>query len=194
GAQVIDRALHAASAANPATASHPGAVRGSGAGPTSASASTTSQATSAPISRGSVKKAPEKKARTVGPASSKAAARASTARRIRGRLTRPPELNASYAARNFRTRTISSSLNERFQSLLQFTALPRARRSTSPTPAAASSRAAATPSTVGRAAIRFGEIAVRASGVLFSKLFVTVSIPADAISIGTRLRRRLHLP
>ena len=35
--------------------------------------------------------------------------------------------------------------------------------------------------------MRFGEIAASASGVLFSNAFVTVSIPADAISIGTRL-------
>ena len=33
----------------------------------------------------------------------------------------------------------------------------------------------------------FGEIALIASAVLFSKLLVTVSIPAEAISIGTRL-------
>ena len=43
------------------------------------------------------------------------------------------------------------------------------------------------PSTPGSAAIRLGDIAVSAAAVLFSKLFVTVSIPAAAISIGTRL-------
>ena len=37
---------------------------------------------------------------------------------------------------------------------------------------------------LGRAAIRFGEIAPRRSTVLVSKVLVTVSIPADAISIG----------
>ncbi len=42
-------------------------------------------------------------------------------------------------------------------------------------------------STPGSAASRFGEIAASASAVLFSNVFVTVSIPADAISIGTRL-------
>ncbi len=34
---------------------------------------------------------------------------------------------------------------------------------------------------------RFDEIASIASAVLFSKVLVTVSMPADAISIGTRL-------
>ena len=36
-------------------------------------------------------------------------------------------------------------------------------------------------------ASRFDEIALIAACVLFSKLLVTVSIPAEAISIGTRL-------
>ena len=42
-------------------------------------------------------------------------------------------------------------------------------------------------STVGGAAIRFEETAASASEVLFSKVLVTVNIPAEAISIGTRL-------
>ena len=42
-------------------------------------------------------------------------------------------------------------------------------------------------SIVGSAVIRLDEIAASASGVLFSKMLVTVSIPAEAISIGTRL-------
>ena len=39
----------------------------------------------------------------------------------------------------------------------------------------------------GSAAIRLLEIAASASAVLFSNVLVTVTRPADAISIGTRL-------
>ena len=53
--------------------------------------------------------------------------------------------------------------------------------------ASAACNAAAIDSIVGSAVSRFEEIALSASWVLFSKLFVTVSMPAEAISIGTRL-------
>ncbi len=43
------------------------------------------------------------------------------------------------------------------------------------------------PSRLGSTVIKFAEIAAIASGVLFSKELVTVSIPAEAISMGTRL-------
>ena len=86
-----------------------------------------------------------------------------------------------------RRAAISSSSNDRSQSRLQFTSLPRARASKSPTSAAARRSPAASASRLGSTAIRLGEMAAIASGVLFSKLFVTVSMPAAAISIGTRL-------
>src|SRR6266540_346005 len=91
---------------------------------------------------------------------------------------------------NEATRSISSSSKEPSQSRLQWTWLPLARRRESSTAAAASRRPAARPSRVGSTVIRFSEMALIASAVLFSKLFVTVSIPAEAISIATR--QHLH--
>ena len=64
---------------------------------------------------------------------------------------------------------------------------PLARRVTSPAASAAAHSACATPSTLGSAATRFGEIAASASAVFVSNVFVTASIPAAAISIAAWL-------
>ena len=61
-------------------------------------------------------------------------------------------------------------------------ARPRRRLARPPAP-----RPPTTPSIVGSAAIRFADSASSAAAVLVSKVFVTVSSPAEAISIGTRL-------
>ena len=49
------------------------------------------------------------------------------------------------------------------------------------------------PGQAGLTVTRLSEIADIASAVLVSKLFVTVTIPADAISIGTRLGWGVHI-
>src|SRR3954452_13461775 len=85
------------------------------------------------------------------------------------------------------TRSSTAGLNESLQSRGQRTVLPATRAATSSTRAAAAPSAAAIASTPGAAAIRLAEIACSFSSVLFSKVLVTVTSPADAISSGTRL-------
>ena len=116
--------------------------------------------------------------RRAGSAGCRAAARP----RARAPVRRPDQRRAGpgrgRAGRRRRTRPSRGSSGH---------ALPRARRSASSAPAGRGAERAGDASTVGAAGIRFGEIAASAPAVLFSKEFVTVSIPAEAISIGTRL-------
>src|ERR1700722_4810805 len=107
-----------------------------------------------------------------------------------GALSAPGSVEAATAtqsSKNVITRSMSASANDWFQSRLHCTALPLTLRSWSLVPAAARRSASAMPSIVAGDASGLVEMAAIAAGVLFSKLLVTVSIPADAISMGQRL-------
>ena len=78
----MDSAVQAASPASPPSASRAGVERGMGDGATSATAPSSAHAAIPAHSRGWSKKPPEKKARTVGPASRTAQPSPVTKRRI----------------------------------------------------------------------------------------------------------------